>query len=50
MEEDVIKRVLSIYSGLETKLLDEIVKHFKINHSEKFVQKITNIMVYSKNF
>lgn len=31
MEEDVIKRVLSIYSGLETKLLDEIVKHFKIN-------------------
>lgn len=35
MDEEVIKKLLNIYSELETKLLDEIVKHFKIN--EEFI-------------
>jgi len=35
MNDEAIKKLLSIYSELETKLLDEIVKHFKIN--EEFI-------------
>lgn len=31
MNDEAIKKLLNIYSELETKLLDEIVKHFKIN-------------------
>lgn len=35
MNDEVIKKLLIIYSELETKLLDEIVEHFKIN--EEFI-------------
>lgn len=31
MNDEAIKKLLNIYSELETKLLDEIVQHFKIN-------------------
>lgn len=35
MNNETIKKLLNIYSELETKLLDEIVEHFKIN--EEFI-------------
>lgn len=35
MNDEAIKKLLNIYSELETKLLDEIVEHFKIN--EEFI-------------
>lgn len=35
MNDEAIKKLLNIYSELETKLLDEIVQHFKIN--EEFI-------------
>lgn len=35
MNDEAIKKLLMIYSELETKLLDEIVKHFKAN--EEFI-------------
>lgn len=35
MNDETIKKLLNIYSELETKLLDEIVEHFKIN--EEFI-------------
>ncbi len=35
MYENALKKIINIYSELETKLLDEIVKHFNIN--EEFI-------------
>lgn len=54
MDEEAIKKLIGIYSELETKLLDEIVKHFKLNdefiNSDYFrLEKLEELGILNQN-